>query len=324
MVALSRLRRSYAPLAFLVGAFAMLFDGLKLLVLNWRLGLVEALPAMWAWLAMLDLRVHLFGGRQLRSLHGATLIAGISAVTLVTMTAFFLNGVFAFALTSSGQPMIRPALSRARSAGATLLGWGLIEGVGLGVATLMAGRWGRGWFLLSTSVMVGLLMFSYVAVPSRILGVGDLGPRYGRRDRVIATAIGGILGAIVCTPPYLLGRLGIVMLGVRSLIVPAVVMLIVGFGLQAGASGSVRAIKMSSKLTTAAMPTGSTNHRRDPGAGPPAGGGSPSGGGAAPEPPTNRTQPCSGSTSWTGPNPAPGSTVGQPSSRSTDGAPRPS
>lgn len=70
VVALSRLRRSYAPLAFLVGAFAMLFDGLKLLVLNWRLGLVEALPAMWAWLAMVDLRVHLFGGRQLRSLQG--------------------------------------------------------------------------------------------------------------------------------------------------------------------------------------------------------------------------------------------------------------
>lgn len=232
------------------------------------------------------------------------------------MTAFFLNGAFAFALDSAGRPMIRPALSRARDAGGTLLGWGLIEGVGLGVATLMAGRWGRGWFLLSTSVMVGLLMFSDVAVPSRILGVGDLGPCYSRRDRIMATIVGGLLGAIVCTRPYLLGRLGIVMLGVRSLIVPAVVMLIVGFGLQAGASGSVRAIKMSSRLATAAMPADSTSHRREPGAGSPAG--------VAPEPPTDRTQPCSGPTSGTGPNPAPGSTVGEPSSRSTDGASRPS
>ena len=42
---LSRSRRVFAPLAFAVGAFALLFDGLRLLVSNWRLTLVQDLIA---------------------------------------------------------------------------------------------------------------------------------------------------------------------------------------------------------------------------------------------------------------------------------------
>ena len=248
MVALSRLRPAYAPLAFLVGAFAMLFDGVRLLVLNWRLGIVEALPAMWVWLAMLDLRVHLFGGRGMRALGGATLIASVGLVAVVTMAAFFLNGVFAFALAAPGPPLVRPAAAKARSSAVPLLGWGLLEGIGLGVATLITGRWGKGWFVLATGSMIGVVMFSYVAIPSRILGLGGAERIYSRRDRLIAAVIAGILGTVVCTPPYMLGRLGVALLGVQPLVVPAVILLVVGFGLQAGASGSVRAIKMSTKL----------------------------------------------------------------------------
>jgi hypothetical protein len=44
---LSQSRRIFAPLGFAVGAFVILFDGLRLLVTNWRLTLVQILPAMW-------------------------------------------------------------------------------------------------------------------------------------------------------------------------------------------------------------------------------------------------------------------------------------
>jgi len=44
---LARSRRTFAPLALAAGAFVMLFSGL--LVTNWRLMLVQALPAMWIW-----------------------------------------------------------------------------------------------------------------------------------------------------------------------------------------------------------------------------------------------------------------------------------
>ena len=53
---LSRSRPWLAPLALAVGAFAMLFDGVKLLFTNWRLTLIQVLPAMWIWAAMYDLK----------------------------------------------------------------------------------------------------------------------------------------------------------------------------------------------------------------------------------------------------------------------------
>ena len=44
---LSRSRRLFAPLALGAGAVVMLFDGVKLLFTNWRLTLIQVLPAMW-------------------------------------------------------------------------------------------------------------------------------------------------------------------------------------------------------------------------------------------------------------------------------------
>ena len=46
VVQLSRRRRILAPLALAVGALAMLFHGLRLLLSNWRLTLIQVLPAM--------------------------------------------------------------------------------------------------------------------------------------------------------------------------------------------------------------------------------------------------------------------------------------
>jgi hypothetical protein len=74
VLALSHRSRFLAPLAFLVGAFAMLFEGVKLLLTNWRLTLVQVLPAMWIWAAMVDLKVHVFHGAKYHVLHGPVLV----------------------------------------------------------------------------------------------------------------------------------------------------------------------------------------------------------------------------------------------------------
>ena len=65
-----------------------------------------------------------------------------------------------------------------------------------------------------------------------------------------AAVIGGTLGALVCTPPYVIGRIGILLLGSNTVFVLGVVLLLVGFTLQAGATGAVKAIKMSAKLAS--------------------------------------------------------------------------
>ena len=78
--ALSQSRRIFAPLAFAIGAFVMLFDGVKLLVFNWRLTLVQLLPAMWIWIAMFDLKAHTFRGKSLEDLSGPVLILIVLAI----------------------------------------------------------------------------------------------------------------------------------------------------------------------------------------------------------------------------------------------------
>ena len=52
-----------------------------------------------------------------------------------------------------------------------------------------------------------------------------------------ATAIGGTIGALVCSPAYVIGRIGILLLGSKALFPLAVFLLVVGFALQAGALG---------------------------------------------------------------------------------------
>jgi hypothetical protein len=61
----------------------------------------------------------------------------------------------------------------------------------------------------------------------------------------------------VCTRPYLLGRLGILALGSSAVIIFILGIFAVALGvtLQAGATGAVRAIKMSATLTAARPPS---------------------------------------------------------------------
>jgi hypothetical protein len=70
---LSRSHRVLAPLAFAISAFVMLYDGLRLLVSNWRLTLVQILPAMWIWLAMFDLKAHVLHSKSFTVLRGPIL-----------------------------------------------------------------------------------------------------------------------------------------------------------------------------------------------------------------------------------------------------------
>ncbi len=71
---LSQSRRWLAPLVFAIGAFLLLFDGLRVTLSNWRLTLVQILPAMWIWLAMYDLKLHALHGRTFNVLRGPVLI----------------------------------------------------------------------------------------------------------------------------------------------------------------------------------------------------------------------------------------------------------
>jgi hypothetical protein len=252
VLALSQRSRLLAPLALVVGAFVMLFQGVRLLFTNWRLTLVQVLPAMWIWGAMLDLKAHVLHGKGFLILRGPLLIPVVLAIAGITAAAFFLNAVFAFAISKPGRPEIRPAFAEARRHMRTVLTWGFVIGLALGFSTVVVDRWGVQWFGLSLGIVVAVMMFTYVLIPSRLLGVTS---DRSRRDKLTATAIGGAVGAMVCSPPYFLGRIAILMLGSHTFRVLAVVLLAVAIVLQTGATSAVKAIKLSAKLVVGQSPS---------------------------------------------------------------------
>ena len=251
VVALSQSRRIFAPLVFVLGAFVMLFQGLRTLFLNWRLLLIQILPAMWIWVAFMDLKLHVFKGKSFHVMTGWPVIASVLGITAITAVCFYLNAVFAFAISYPGAPQIRPAFALARRHLKVVLGVGCVVGLALGVSAIIVPRWGSPWFGLSMGIVVGVMMMTYVSVPARIIGVKPAGTP---RDKMAAAAIGGTMSAIVSAPAYLIGRIGILLLGSKALFPLAIAMLVVGFALLAGATGAVKAIKMSAKLAAGQVP----------------------------------------------------------------------
>jgi uncharacterized membrane protein len=245
VVALSESRRIFAPVVFVLGAFVMLFQGLRMVFSNWKLTLIQVVPAMWIWLALLDLKAHTFKGKEFHSWHGGAELLLVLAIALITAASYYLNAVFAFAISRPGQPEIRPAFALARRHLKVILGVGLVIGLALGFSAIVVPRWGHTWFVLSLGIVVGVMMLTYVTVPARIVGIKPAG---SPRDKLAATAIAGTVGAIVCSPAYIIGRIGILLLGSSTFFPLAVFLLVVGFALLAGATGAVKAIKMSAKL----------------------------------------------------------------------------
>jgi hypothetical protein len=244
---LSERSRWLAPLALIVGAFLMLFQGLKLLVTNWRLTLVQILPAMWIWIAMLDIKIHVLHGKGFHTLYGPPVVLAMLGVTAATAASFYLNGVFAFAIADGGEPQIRPAFAKAKAHLRVILAWGGGIGLLLAFSALVVQRWGLWWFAVSQSIVVGIMMLCYLAVPARIVGI-DTKKGRSRRDKLAAAAVGGAVGAVICSPPYTLGRLGILMLGWHGVFWLGVIFIVIGVLLQTGVTSAVKAVKFSAKL----------------------------------------------------------------------------
>ena len=77
-----------APVAWAAGTIVLLIRGVKLLVLNWRLSLIQLVPAIWIWLAMWDLKQHTLRGAPFRHVTPGGVVL-VVALTIVVSTAAF-------------------------------------------------------------------------------------------------------------------------------------------------------------------------------------------------------------------------------------------
>jgi hypothetical protein len=242
----SRSRRWLAPLALTVSTLALLLDGFRLIFSNWRLTVLQVLPAVWVWVAMFDLKLHVLHGKSFHEVTGWVAWAAALLVVGVTVLAFYVNAIAAFAIMAPGGPSIQEGRHSARRNRRNVMLAGASVGVILAWAAIFATRHGSPWFALSMGIAVGLLMLCYVSVPARLLGT-DM-KAISPRDKVVSTAVTGVISGVAMGPAYVLSRIGILMLGSHTLFVPGIVVTAVGFSLEAGASSAVRAVKMSMRL----------------------------------------------------------------------------
>jgi hypothetical protein len=232
----------------------LLLRGIKLLILNWRLSLLQLLPAAWVWLAMWDLKQHALRGSPFRQFTLAGAAAVFALTVAVSIVAFWCNTVFAFAIDTPSRPRIRPAISRAGNYRKRIVASGVLLGCALGAATIVVPRLNNRWlYILILGAVLALMLISFVAVPARIIGVHK--QRLPPRQAAGRAAAGGALSAVAMTPGFVLDRIGLILLGVSSLRILGFVLLSVGTALYAAGMSSVKAVKLVAKLTDTTVVT---------------------------------------------------------------------
>jgi hypothetical protein len=239
-------RRWLVPVAWAAGTLVLLLRGIRLLVLNWRLTLVQLVPAVWVWVVMWDLKQHGLRGAPFRELHAPGVLTLTALCIAASIAALWCNTVFAHAIETS-PPRIAPAARRAREATGRIVWTGLLVGIVLGAAAFIVPRAGSVLLYLVTlgaalAVMLGL----FVAVPARIIGAPK--QRLPLRETLGGWVAAGALSFVAMTPGFVLDRVGLILLGVDGFHVLGFVLLSVGTALYAAGMSSVRAVKLTVKL----------------------------------------------------------------------------
>ncbi len=250
LVALGRSRRIYAPIGYVAGGFGLLLDGVKLLFSNWRLTLIEILPAVWIWATFWNLKSHYFKGRDFAYIHGWLALALAVVVVAITVGAYWCNAVFAFAVAGPKPPKIRPAVARVRSHRREILGWGFGVGMAHASATVYVSRWGTNWFTLAMGAVLVVMTVTFVSIPAQFIGAQTA--KLTLQDKISGAAASGAMSAVLTSPGFILNRVGLLLAGTSVLRVPGVILFSIGVALEAAATSSAKAVKLTTKWATGA------------------------------------------------------------------------
>lgn len=237
---LARQRRWLTWLAWAAGTIAVVFDGLVLLVRNWKLTLLQVVPAAWIYVMTWNLKSHFLDGRGVPTEVTPGLAAG---VVLVAQLAYWCNATFAFTMLQGRDVDILAAFRQARGH------WRLVGGLALLTSAVQAVVWllmpGVRGFWLALLILFVVQVYLFVAVPSWLLRVARSGTR---RERIVRTATTGVLAGVAAVPGFLLNRIGLLMVGTSALWPVGIAVIAVATVLHVTASSGVRVVKMSARL----------------------------------------------------------------------------
>jgi hypothetical protein len=80
-----------APFGLAAGTIVLMLRGVKLLLLNWRLTLIQLLPAILVWVAMDDLGLYALHGEGFPELGWAWVAAGFTLAIAASVASFWCN-----------------------------------------------------------------------------------------------------------------------------------------------------------------------------------------------------------------------------------------
>ena len=176
------------------GTIAVVFDGVLLLLRNWRLTLLQLSPAAWISIMSWNLKEHLLSKPSF-STDVAT--AAAVGVLLAAQVAYWCNATFAYTIAQGASGEIRDAFHEARAH------WRLIGGLALLTGGVQAGIWlflprlQVDWLWFALLAMFVVQVYLFIAVPCWLVGVQKTGTRVDRATRSAAT---GVLSGVASMP----------------------------------------------------------------------------------------------------------------------------
>ena len=199
--------RILTPLAWAARTVILLIRGVKLLVLNWRLSLIQLVPAAWLWVVTRDLKTASAAPSVPRHLSLPTIAAAAAAVVAFSIAAFWCNRGFAFAIDGPPPPRIAPAVRQARRGRRAVAASGLA--VGARWRCDASGPADRRLLGVQPGPQrrIGRDVDQFRRVPARIIGektTKKLPPGEVPGSVVVSSTV----SAVVAAPGYLLGPSG--------------------------------------------------------------------------------------------------------------------
>ena len=235
-------RRWLTPLVYAAGTVAVVFDGVLLLLHNWRLTLLQLFPAVWIWAMTWNMKHHLVSKPTISTSFAITAAVG---VLVAAQAAYWCNATFAFTMAQGFTGNIRAAFREARGHWRLIGGLALLTGGAQAVIWLLVPRLSTEWLWVALIVMFVVQVYLFIAIPCWLLGVRKTG---SRRERTTQSLTTGVLSGVASMPGFLLNRIGWLLLGSGFLGIVGGVLLAIGAVLHVTASSSVRVVKLSLRL----------------------------------------------------------------------------
>jgi hypothetical protein len=240
--------RFLLPLAFAGHTLESVAHGVLLIVRNWRLMLVELVPAVWIGAITWSWRAHVSGRIDLVEVHGPVAVAIAVFVVTVNLLAYWCNAVFAFTLSRHDRIDLSAAYRQARQRANVVNAWAISIGALHAYVAVFAVRWSIGGFAVALGAIAIIQMYALVALPAALAGLRRK-QRLPMHERLSGLAITTALTGLAFAPGFGLNRAGVLLIGL-GLPVPGGIVLTVAIILQVAATSSAQAVKLAARLST--------------------------------------------------------------------------